>query len=201
MQSGVGPSHLSMAHALNRLGTLHLWGSSVTGSIRAGSLLLERCSGRGRNHSGIAIIVDGPPASRPILLPGDARYTVIPSHTKSFDSLVVPHHGADMKHRYTPSSLHSTYSRSVYSYGPGNSFAGGATRISHPARVTRQDHDGNLWFDSLVSVNRPVQARQTEDRDPVRGLGHVYVAWSVVAQLPTTTCGASCNCDLSPAQM
>jgi len=198
MQKAVGPSHLSFAQAIKTLGTLYLWGAGAQPPITFGRLRLERCYRAGRNDSGIALIVEGPEHMNPVLLPGDASYTTVPSGQGTFDSLVVPHHGALMKSRHTPVSPRKAHSRAVYSYGPGNQFSSGRRTISHPALATRMDHQFNGWDDARIVPVSPGQVRQTEDRHPTHLLGHVYLGWSALATVPSMTC--ACSSDLSPMQ-
>jgi hypothetical protein len=200
MQKGVGPTHLAFAQAIHQMGTLHLWARGNQPPIKNGAVTLERCTGSGRNHSGIAVIINGPPGTNPVLFPGDARYNVIPSGRSRYDSLVVPHHGADMSYRWTPTSPAAPHSRAVYSYGPGNTFTGGNGTISHPAFVTRSDHDVNGWSDSKISAVTPGQVRQTEDRAGLANVGHVYVGWSHRPSLPPLACAGFTRCSLEPTQ-
>lgn len=200
MQKAVGPSHLSFAQAIQSKGKLLLWARGTQSPITSGSLTLERCTAAGRNHSGIALIVDGPVGKNPILFPGDARYGAIPSGLGAYDSVVVPHHGADMNYRSTPASPGAGHSRAIYSYGPGNTFTGGTGTVSHPAWITRTDHDSRGWSDSKVSAVLPWQVRQTEDRSALSNLGHVYGTWTSVSVTPLLACGGSPTCDLEPTQ-
>jgi len=200
MQRALGPSHLAQAQAIDQLGKLLLWGNAQQPTISAGRFRLERCNGRGRNHSGIALIVSGPPGALPLLIPGDARYGVIPSGFNHYDSIIVPHHGADMKATGTPTAPLMQHSRAVYSYGPNNNFGSASQPVSHPAQVTRSEHDTNLWYDAKISNRRPRAVRQTEDRHPIHQLGHVQISWTNSGRLRRTLCNRGQQCDLSPTQ-
>jgi hypothetical protein len=190
LQRGLGPSHHTMASAIRKHGTLLLWSSAVAGPIATGAVTLDRCTGRGRNHSGIAVTVHRAQGN-PILLPGDARYTAIPSHTASFDSVVAPHHGANMRNNFAPSCPGHAHSRLVYSYGPGNTFR-------HARHVTRNVHSSRGWLDYKISPATTSLARETEVRSAATGLGHVYVTWRALLAPPAMTCASTC--DLAPTQ-
>jgi hypothetical protein len=127
--------------------------------------------------------VTGPSGEDPILLTGDARYAVIHSAVPArFTSVVVPHHGADMRNRSTPSGPGYPASRAAYSYGPGNSF-------THPRVVTEVDHDSNGWPHSSQHAPAPVD-RHTAHRQAA-GLGHIGLTWGTHRTLPSQPCGST----------
>ena len=156
---------------------------SLIGVPKVRNIGLVRCNGTSRNDSGIAVTVDEPNGSGRFLLPGDAKYTVIPNGTAGFDSVVVPHHGADMRNRFAPLSPNYPHSRVAYSYGPKNTFG-------HARPITRRDHSGRGWQTELTTETRK------------NGLGHIFLAWSNMTQPPAMSCSRSgVICNLAPTQV
>lgn len=119
-----GAHHRALAWDLHRRGNLHIWPRGMT--EYAGSYLkVEKCTGSGRNDSGLVMIVHGEEkagARREALLTGDAAYDCIPEVKKktSFGAVVASHHGAVVASiaEIKPSANGSL----VYSVGNGNHF-------------------------------------------------------------------------------
>ncbi len=205
-QRPLGVSHHTLMRQIRRHGKLLLIPASFTSGWR-GRFHLERCTGRGRNHSGLAVTLSerSNGSGQTMLFPGDACYDHIPSFKGSaYLSVVAPHHGGDMKSSTTPPAPPSSSSRLVYSFGIGNTF-------SHPRNITRSNHHHAGWRDPKakgVRVRGAHEVRDTEDRTSV-GLGHVLLDWSMAATLPSTCCRnlkcacrvAGNSCDLQAQQL
>ena len=176
----LGVVHGAFAADVVANGRLLVWPDGLAG-MHVGKVTVEKCTGAGRNHSGLALLVDGPNAEPPILLPGDARYSAIPSGFAEFTSVVVPHHGADMRLKATPVCPRLAASRAAYSFGKGNSY-------SHPRDPTLRDHHANSWDHSVFQPGGGGIDRQTAQRT-VKGLGHIGLDWSGATALPQLPCG------------
>lgn len=85
----LGAVHAAFAANIVTSGRLLVWPAGLP-YAKAGQIRVEQCSGTGRNHSGLAMLVAGPQGESAILLPGDARYTVVPSGRGPFTSVVAP---------------------------------------------------------------------------------------------------------------
>jgi len=182
----LGAVHATMAAAIATTGTLLVWPAGLP-TMRVSQVTIEKCTGTsGRNNSGLALLVDGPNGERPILLTGDARYSAIPSGFVDPMSIVVAHHGADMRSKATPNCPHHVASRVAYSYGPANTFA-------HPRTCTYGNHQANGW---QHRASNPVGAidRHTPDHRP--NLGNIGLDWSGTSPLPTQPCGGWCSLQL-----
>lgn len=185
----LGAVHGTFAASILGAGTLLVWPKGLRG-LSLGQARVEKCIGSsGRNHSGLALLVDGPGGEPPIMLTGDARYTAIPSGVATYHAVVVPHHGADMKNRSVPPSTGDPASRAAYSYGPANSF-------SHPRQCTFDRHVAQGWPHRCNGPARAVD-RHTADLRPA--LGHIGLSWSARASLPHQPCGGN-YCSLQLAQ-
>jgi len=195
-RQSVGPSHAALMASIMKTGRLLLLPAGFPAAWR-GQLFLERCTGSGRNHSGIALTLSEMPAGggEKMLFPGDARYSCLPSYSsqQSYLSAVVPHHGADMRNRTVPYCPKQSQSRLVYSFGAGNTF-------SHPRMITRQDHDAAGWRDPLVTPGAPsYEVRETAYRIP-SPRGHVLLGWNTHLTPPPLPCGAA-FCQLQARQL
>jgi hypothetical protein len=193
----VGPSHLALMTSIMSSGRLLLVPPGSPAKWR-GQLFLELCTGRGRNHSGIALTLSEKPngVGERMLFPGDARYPCLPSFppTQPYLSVVAPHHGADMRNRTVPSCPRLPPSRLVYSYGPGNTF-------SHPRRITRKDHGAAGWHDPSITSATTYEVRETANRT-THPLGHVLLGWKTRGTPPPLPCaGAKTPCQLQAQQL
>jgi hypothetical protein len=194
-RQSVGPTHVALMARIQSSSTLLLLPRNFKSSWRK-QIYIESCTGKGRNHSGVALTVSEKPggSGQQMFFPGDASYTKVPSFAapNGYLSVVAPHHGADMGHRIAPSCLGLAASRLVYSYGAGNSF-------NHPRHLTRTDHDSNGWRDPNVTPRSSTyEVRETANRLP--GLfGHVYLGWYKHPTAPRLPCGS--GCDLQAQQM
>jgi hypothetical protein len=199
-RQAVGPTHLALMTNITSAGKLLLvptggaptWPKGFIAKWR-GQLYLELCTGKGRNHSGLALTLSEKASGggEQMLFPGDARYTHIPSFpnppTSQYLSVVAPHHGGDMRSRTAPVCPSHAASRLIYSYGLGNTF-------SHPRNITRTDHDTNGWRDPLfTSAAFAYEVRETASRGKTL-FGHVLLGWKTCAAIPALTCsGAACQ--------
>lgn len=178
----LGGVHATFAAGLHHAKHLFVWPGSLL-QLAAGQVTVRKCAGQGtgRNHTGLAVEVKGPAGQAPILLTGDARYSAIPSAmTSKFTSLVVPHHGADMRSHAVPKGSRRAGARTAYSFGPNNSH-------KHPRAVTQQDHDRNHWPQSSQRASRPID-RSTASSAGAH-LGNIGLSWSSGARLPGHNCG------------
>lgn len=175
----LGAVHATFAAGVRQL---LVWPSGLT-QLTIGQVTIVKCTGNGRNHSGLAMRVAGPLGEPPILLTGDARYPAIPGGMGQFTSVVVPHHGADMRNANTPTNLNLSASRTAYSYGMGNSF-------KHPRSVTYQQHHRQGW-PQIAIVGMAGVDRHTIHRG-ASGLGHIGLNWSGTGPLPMLPCGGAC---------
>lgn len=195
-RQSLGAVHRAFAANVIALGRLLVWPRAVP-DVQSGQVRMLRCNGNGKNHSGLAVILDGPGkyAGQHMLFPGDARYSVIPQY-KNFDytAVVAPHHGADMRNRYAPPCPGQNHCRLAYSYGPGNSF-------SHAFDITRNDHQKSGWLDPAAPLYTSGSSlvRETENRSAQSNLGHIMLRWDVRHPMPQLPCQG--NCDLSICQL
>jgi hypothetical protein len=196
-RQSVGPTHVALMASIMKAGGRLLLLSATFPAGWRNQMYMERCTGIGRNHSGVALTLSEKPkgAGQLMLFPGDARYEYIPSFakTKHYLSVVAPHHGGDMKKRLAPACPSLPASRLVYSFGAGNSF-------HHPRSVTRTDHHSQGWNDPTVALGAPsYEVRETAYR--LRSpLGHVLLGWTTYAESPPLPCGRR-MCQLDAQQL
>lgn len=187
----LGAVHATFAASIVNQGKLLVWPNNLASISSHNQITIFKCAGNGRNQSGLAVEVAGPNQEDPILLTGDARYNVIPgAAAKAYSSVVVPHHGADMKNQVVPRCPGYTYSRAAYSYGASNSFG-------HPRRVTEANHDRQSWWHSYNSRSNPMD-RNTRALRPQQ-LGHIGLTWVANRTVPILPCLGSC-CSLQFTQ-
>lgn len=159
---------------------------------------LHRCTGRDRNGSGLALIVEDGQSQRGWLLTGDAGYQHIPGQLPlDLAAVVVPHHGADMGAQSKPPqrSAHP-YSRLVYSFGPGN--AHGRTAVRHPTAAAVAAHSGAAWSHGswsspqpgMVPAGPPVLATASHLQTHEHGIA---IGWTSPARLASHGHAASCS--------
>ena len=136
-----GANHRAMAWELHRRGHLHIWPSGMT-HYAGPHFRVERCTGFGRNDSGLAMTVRGRKQgllSRKVLLTGDAAYDCIPEVKRKtrFGAVVASHHGAIVNSisEVRPSSAGAVL---VYSLGHGNCFC-------HPRLHAELEYLQNGW--------------------------------------------------------
>jgi hypothetical protein len=183
-QQRLGAVHATFAAGLHRAGNLYIWPGTQT-SLTHRQITIHQCTGggAGRNHTGLAVEVAGPGKKAPILLTGDARYSAIPGATaKNYTSVVVPHHGANMKSRSVPTGRRLAGARAAYSFGTNNHFG-------HPDAQTHTDHHSNGWPHATHMATTPID-RETNALRATSGLGHLGLSWSATATLPNHS--ASC---------
>jgi hypothetical protein len=191
----LGHVHASVAASILRDGgMLLLWPNArvagtityVTPHVTQGQITLRKCVGRGRNHSGIAMEIADTGRSPPLLLTGDARYSVIPSAlTTAYQAVVLPHHGADMRNRLVPVCAGGVQARCAYSYGHPNTFG-------HPTALARTTHQARHWTHGHGGMDRATANRTAA------GLGHIGIYWNPAANV-AMTCGPG-HCSLNIQQ-
>lgn len=185
----LGAVHGTMAASIATRGRLLVWPAHL-GGLKIGQVTIEKCTGTsGRNSTGLALLVDGPDGGEPILLSGDARYSAIPSGLVQCHSVVVPHHGADMRSKATPVCAGHPASRAADSYGPSNSF-------NHPRHSTHRNHHANGWAHRCLQHGGAID-RHTPDVRPA--LGHIALGWVDTAPTPNLGCGGT-GCSLQLLQ-
>ena len=163
---------------LSQLESVLVWPTGVP-SVTSGPFMIEKCTGSGRNHSGLAVTITN--GKERMLLTGDARYTSIPTALKrAYTAVVVPHHGGRLSSKRVPSSNGRPHARLAYSYGPKNTF-----KHAHPTTETAH---APFWGTSDL---------RTENRGS-KGLGHIWLYWDSKTS-KTLGCRGK-QCDLSEAQ-
>ena len=160
-QSNLGPTHHAFAGKIATSGKLLIW-AAPAGTVRhcafgaRHTLTLARCTGRSRNGSGIAALVQTEDGEA-WLLTGDAGYhelgLTLPAQLRT---VVVPHHGADMGSNSIPPPRPNGYTRLVYSFGPDNSH--GRTKIKHPTSAAVRDHIGSGWQHGTWNTATPAHS-------------------------------------------
>jgi len=142
----VGPTHLKFASQLYRRGNLYVWPAALP-SYHSGCVELIQCTGRSRNDSGLAAVIELQGDARTdasVLVPGDARYSHIPTTAhRFFSGLVASHHGS--KHSGSP-PVAQQGNRLAYTFGKGN-------RFGHPHAAAKNSHSGAGWNCSLDTPN------------------------------------------------
>ena len=189
----IGATHaLFVAHILRLGGTVSIWGASpATISVLTASgqtLTFARCTGSGRNFSGIALLAEDPATSGSWLLTGDAGYTYIPIPLGTPTAITVPHHGADMGPTGAPPPKGSGYRRLIYSFGHGNRH--GLTKVRHPTQAAVMAHAA--WNHGAWAVPTPghvtaggeVLATATHPSTHEDGAA---VSWTAAPFVPFTT--------------
>ena len=188
---GLGAVHSAFAAVLAGNGCLNVWPSSLD-RLGVGQIMIRKCTGNGRNHSGLAVEVHGPDGQSPILLPGDARYNVIPGALgRDWQSVVVPHHGADMRNSQVPGPSRSALSRAAYSCGAGNNY-------SHPRDITERNHHVAGWPHSACGGRASVDLRTDRLRTNQK-LGHIGLGWDSPASAVRLPCRGGCALDFEVA--
>lgn len=186
----LGAVHAAFAAGLAARGNLKVWPNNLP-KLNVGQVTIRKCTGNGRNHSGLAVEVEGPENDEPVLLPGDARYNVIPGTLqRRWHSVVVPHHGADMRNGQVPGSTSSSQSRSAYSCGGGNTF-------SHPRAITEKAHHNNGWPHASLGASIGVERRTDKLRDDAK-LGHIGIGWKSRQAPVRMPCPGLCALDFDP---
>jgi hypothetical protein len=178
----LGAVHATFAASIAKKDNLLIWPADLR-ALQIGQVTLEKCTGRsGRNNTGIAALVAGPDGEKPIMLPGDARYSAIPSGLADCHAVVVPHHGADMRNNMVPRCAGHIASRAAYSYGSANTFG-------HPCIATYNSHDAQAWPHRHIAPNRGIDLH-TPDARPA--LGHIGLTWSAMPR-PLLPCSNHCS--------
>jgi hypothetical protein len=174
-----------LSQILSAGGSIYFLPNTVS-AVHCPRLLIERCTGGGLNHSGLSITVyqHANQGDEAILLPGDAKFSTIPSCVggTSLFSLVASHHGGKCSGS-VPIHNGNQNGKIVYSYGSGNGYS-----HPNPTQIHRYEQAG--WTTQ--------RRKRTPDRG-VDGLGHIYLGWDNPTNLPSVPCGEQ-QCQLSPRQ-
>lgn len=188
---GPGPQS-AMASAIAAKNKLMVWSGS--GVLSTGTIDLERCTGpsSNQNRSGIVVWVLGSAGMDPILLPGDAGYSDIPTlfAGKAIAGFAAAHHGGRAPGR-PPAKPATGTPRVALSYGYSNSYR-------HPLATSLLGLTTSRW-----TIGHPatgIDERRTEDRSGGAGgtgLGHIRLNWTGNCG-PHHTC--RCGCTVDPTQ-
>ncbi len=181
----IGLVHWTFVQSLKAAGgNILIWPSQLS-AIETSEFEIRKCTGKGTNHSGLAVVVNDCESGEQILFPGDARYSAIPGVLGSvFSAIVVPHHGGWMSSKRVPSCSGSPGNRLVYSFGPGNTY-------NHALPATEANHRSAGWA--------PALERRTSGLRP--NLGHVGLPLSGVPPIHSLPCRAGAGaCDLQIVQ-
>ena len=177
-------SHVSFLAQLLRCGANVLVWPETLPSVSAGRITVERCTGTGRNNSGLALTFRNRKYSPgAMLFPADSRYDCIPlAATQAFTSLVASHHGGRTKSTFVPASDGAAHGRLVFSVGAGNTY-------KHPLASESQAHHA-AWgnYRTLSTDNR------------IGPFGHVHLYWSQSGPATVPLCLATPRCQLLPCQ-
>jgi beta-lactamase superfamily II metal-dependent hydrolase len=179
----LGATHRTFAQQIIANGKLLIWPPTLQ-SIVSPYALVEKCTGNGRNNSGLAVIARASQQdihAPHCLLPGDASYGVIPSHSSfKFTFVVSPHHGGDTRDSWAPACPSCANARLVHSFGTNNTYG-------HPSPTTRASHHAVGWIDSaVISTASAELVRETKKRK--NGVGHIFLPWYPQTGTPIVTC-------------
>jgi len=150
------------------------------------TLDLRRCSGPGRNHSGLALVVTNNANKATWVLTGDAGYNFITHHPPpaTIAAMVAPHHGADMGPKSTPFMRSGqSYARLLYSFGPGNNHGPKKPPVQHPTPAATLAHTSRNWGHGAWPAATPASCVAGADvlataEHPGSHLGGVGVTWN-----------------------
>jgi hypothetical protein len=163
-------------------------------TLYEGAVSLHSCTGTSLNDSGQAMVVRDRRGGRPIVLPGDARYSRIEDLPREAHALVVAHHGGwtgaraeeipapELDDAGGPDPAASL----AYSFGYDNSYR-------HPSPESEREHTAAGWG--------AVTQLRTGERTPVtsRDHEHSHLYWSSTAPPVRLRCGGA-GCDLAPCK-
>jgi beta-lactamase superfamily II metal-dependent hydrolase len=173
------PIQQALAWILLGLGRLSLWLPGQPDRYRAKNLLLERCTGKTTNDSGIAVtLLGGSRQSKRCLLPGDAGYQHIPSVLAGarFNALSMTHHGGRLHSKLVPTPRRGAIA--ACSVGAGNSY-------KHPFWETVEAHREEGWPTPIPTGffgHRP---------------SHVFLPWEGKPTVVAGSCGFSPECSVA----
>jgi len=153
------PIQQTLAAELEANGVLYTWDATFPDHARFGNILIEKCTGRTQNDSGLAVTVyPSALGRRKCLLPGDASYRYIPSvvANEKFNVVCMTHHGGRLHSDHYPLAKRGAVA--VNSAGPRNSYR-------HPLFATLDAHIAAGW-------KLPVQTGTAGQRPC-----HILVPW------------------------
>ena len=154
-------SHVAFANdILQAGGKILVVGSSsrpLTWSGQKQDYDLRRCTGAGRNGSGLALVVLDRPSGRSWVLTGDAGYHQMPHPVpKDVAAMIVPHHGANMGVKSIPFGRSAnSYGLLFYSFGPGNGHGPKKPPTQHPVSSAVVSHSNAGWSHRNWSNSKP----------------------------------------------
>ena len=147
----ISTTHVAFASDILKAGgNIHVVGNSaspLTWSDGQQEYDLQRATGKGRNGSGLVLIVTNHSSASSWVLTGDAGYDLIAqSEPDDIVAMVVPHHGADMGAKSHPfSRSRGGYARLFYSFGPGNGHGPKNPPVRHPVAAAVTAHKNHGW--------------------------------------------------------
>ncbi|SMF46016.1 hypothetical protein SAMN06265365_11576 [Tistlia consotensis] len=191
----LGAVHLQFAQDVQNNGTLTVWNPAGGTTVVTNVGTIQRCTGAGRNQSGIAWLADDTanPGPGPTLLPGDARYNFIPANGGgALAAMVCTHHGGWLPtNQAIPAPMGAgpawANTRIAYSYGAGNTFG-------HPRNPTVTRHQNFGWINANrvdTAARGGVARGHINLRTPVGGGGIGVIAH---AQIPNLCNPQTCDC-------
>ncbi|WP_422001154.1 hypothetical protein [Reyranella sp.] len=198
----IGPIHSGFANGILQAGgRILVWGPTGAATITVGGsgrpVSISRCTGSGRNGSGLAVTVEDTHTNQGWLLTGDAGYHELRQPpAANLSAVVVPHHGADMGSRSQPPSpgAAAAYQRLLYSFGDGNRH--GKTGVQHPTANAVNVHHAAGWhhgtWQGTAAPGHTVAGHDVVATAAHQAghLGGVIVGWSAAPNLSAAHCGA-----------
>ncbi|SDX67225.1 hypothetical protein SAMN05518669_1063 [Variovorax sp. YR634] len=164
------PIQHAFAMELAKKGKLYEWPETTTTAFRGKTLVIEKCTGKTSNDSGLAVTVRREGTRKRFLIPGDASYGHIPSVMTGtrLDGLSMTHHGGVLHDKAYPTPKRGA--AAILSVGATNSHG-------HPRLGTIDFHLEKKWklpLSTGFSGQRP---------------SHVYVGWGEQPRIVAGGCG------------
>jgi hypothetical protein len=134
-KQSLSPFYGKLAARMAKKGRLIFWSGAGNKKIDfwGGSLL--KCSGKSKNDSGIAILLNCIKGNDSILNPGDSKFNFIPErHRFNLTGLVATHHGAKFDFENTPNCI----SGGFIAYSHDN-------RYGHPTQEAINAYEKESW--------------------------------------------------------
>ncbi len=138
-RQSLGPVQRVFLYNLSQYGCVLFWPRRLP-ALRCGQVEIRKCTGTGKNHSGLAVSVASPKNSTDddILLTGDCDYRRIPNLENEYRHVLVPHHGAQMPSAAVPRPSDQVRSCATISRGHKNQW-------QHPRDITIDRHRKVGW--------------------------------------------------------